>query len=49
MKVKPQWNDWRCYRCGRWQPAGTGQALTLNLPFGRARVLVCDECAKGDS
>lgn len=45
MARKPQWDDWRCYRCGKPQPAGTGVVRIIEAPIGKLTIRTCDECA----
>lgn len=40
-----QWNDWRCYRCGRWQPAAAGVKRTIDSPIGTLTIRTCDGCS----
>ncbi len=41
---KPQWDDWRCYRCNRRQPAD-GKRYDHLTPAGYT-FAVCVACAK---
>lgn len=37
-----QWDDFRCYRCGRWQPARAGREAVIQSSIGQLTVRVCD-------
>lgn len=46
-KRAPQWDDWRCYRCNKWQPSHAPRT-NHTTPVG-ITVSVCAECAKKDA
>ena len=39
-----QWDDWRCYRCGKWRAARMARRM-LTTPSGMS-VAVCALCVK---